>query len=227
MTGALHDAVFSFEVGHPKLLSPRCLASDTCLASCPQILRHSYANACLAPQIPCFESKAPVDRACKRVHDVGVDFELGVFRRGRQVLQVRPCDALEAWGGDQVRVVGLSRLKFGPRNRPPKKKRRKGLSDMPNSRKSKKAQIRPIRFAKRSDVPCSPVALSSFFFSHMLTSAAWAPPSPVPAKYTVLVVCAPSARTSGTQQTAKRRPRQPRHLSVAVCEALLKVLFNF
>ena len=92
---------------------------------------------------------------------------------------------------------------------PPKKKRRRGLSDMPNSRKSKKAQIRPIRFAKRSDVPCSPVALSSFFFSHMLTSAAWAPPSPVPAKYTVLVVCAPSARTSGTQQTAKRRPRQP------------------
>ncbi len=40
-------------------------------------------------------------------------------------------------------------------------------------------------------------------FNHMLTSAAWEPPRPVPARYTSFVNCAPSAKTVRTTSWIK------------------------
>ena len=45
--------------------------------------------------------------------------------------------------------------------------------------------------------------ISPGLFNHMLTSAAWEPPRPVPARYTSLVNCAPSAKTVRTTSWIK------------------------
>lgn len=45
--------------------------------------------------------------------------------------------------------------------------------------------------------------ISPGVFNHMLTSAAWEPPKPVPARYTSFVNCAPSAKTVRTTSWIK------------------------